>query len=225
MLVIRDVPEAPTLVPAVRKGPRASRRDRSDCSVLQRLDSVGVAANGAPRCKLSWQTLTIRANVAGSRSDASRPHFESARDVARGLSRSKRASCLPPAHTRHPAYRSPAGKTESWVYIVDGDGPKGGLIRLEAVLDPIAPHFVLFHLQFWTPWPVLGAAAGVWRRRKPAGWMARPADAPVSGRDVLIGDDAAGENGRSHRHVGGRLGELGLVVGLAGHAGVDRSEQ
>ena len=50
------------------------------------------------------------------------------------------------------------------VYVMDGDGPKGHLSRLDAVLDPLAPQFVFIHLQFWAPWPVLGAAAGSRRR-------------------------------------------------------------
>jgi hypothetical protein len=55
------------------------------------------------------------------------------------------------------------------VYLLDGDAPEGGLDRLDAVLDPVAPPFVLFHLLIWTPWPVLGAAAGSWLRRGAAG--------------------------------------------------------
>lgn len=49
------------------------------------------------------------------------------------------------------------------VYLMDGDYPKGGLDRLEAVLDPLGPSFVVHHLLFWAPWPLLGAAAGSWR--------------------------------------------------------------
>jgi hypothetical protein len=43
--------------------------------------------------------------------------------------------------------------------------------------------------------------------------------------DLLVGDDAAGQNGCGHRHVVGGLAELGLIVRLAGHTGVDCGEQ
>ena len=51
------------------------------------------------------------------------------------------------------------------VYLMDGDAPNEGLDRLDAVLDPVAPTFVAFHLMIWLPWPVLGASAGSWLRR------------------------------------------------------------
>jgi hypothetical protein len=53
------------------------------------------------------------------------------------------------------------------VYLMDGDAPKGGLAltRAEAAIDPIAPLFLLVFLLVWTPWPVLGAAAGARMRR------------------------------------------------------------
>ena len=45
------------------------------------------------------------------------------------------------------------------VFIMDGDVPKGGGLDLRAaVLDPLG--FVVPLLLLWTPWPVLGAAAG-----------------------------------------------------------------
>jgi hypothetical protein len=46
------------------------------------------------------------------------------------------------------------------VYLLDGDNPREGLDRLAAVLDPVAPTFVFFHLSLWAPWAVLGAGAG-----------------------------------------------------------------
>jgi hypothetical protein len=53
------------------------------------------------------------------------------------------------------------------VYLLDGDAPKGGLAltRVDAILDPIAPFFLALFLVVWTPWPVLGAAAGSRLRR------------------------------------------------------------
>jgi hypothetical protein len=63
---------------------------------------------------------------------------------------------------------------EAGVYLMDGDAPNEGLDRLGAVLDPVAPHFVAFHLLMWVPWPVLGAAAGSWIRRY-SGRQATPA--------------------------------------------------
>ena len=51
------------------------------------------------------------------------------------------------------------------VYIMDGDVPKGGLDRTGMILDAASPSFLLFHLLIWAPWPVLGAAVGVMRRR------------------------------------------------------------
>ena len=50
------------------------------------------------------------------------------------------------------------------VYLIDGDAPKVATDRLDAVLDPASPQFVVLHLLFWIPWPVLGAAAGSSRR-------------------------------------------------------------
>jgi hypothetical protein len=47
----------------------------------------------------------------------------------------------------------------------------------------------------------------------------------VLGLDLLVRDDAARQDGGSHRHVLSRHAELVLVVRLAGHAGVDGSEQ
>jgi hypothetical protein len=64
------------------------------------------------------------------------------------------------------------------VYLMDGDAPNDGLDRLGAVLDPVAPQFVALHVLIWVPWPVLGAAAGSWRRRH-AGRQATPA-APLT---------------------------------------------
>jgi hypothetical protein len=54
------------------------------------------------------------------------------------------------------------------VYLMDGDYPQEGLDRLDAILDPVTPSFVVFHLVIWGPWPVLGAAAGSWRRHRAA---------------------------------------------------------
>jgi hypothetical protein len=52
------------------------------------------------------------------------------------------------------------------VYLLDGDAPKGGLLTtINAVLDPITPFFLVVFLLVWTPWPVLGAAAGASLRR------------------------------------------------------------
>ena len=50
------------------------------------------------------------------------------------------------------------------VYLIDGDAPRVAIDRLDAVLDPVSPQFVVLHLLFWIPWPVLGAAAGLSRR-------------------------------------------------------------
>jgi hypothetical protein len=51
------------------------------------------------------------------------------------------------------------------IFLMDGDPPKeGGLGRLEAILDPVSPAFLGAYLLLWAPWPVLGAAAGSWRR-------------------------------------------------------------
>jgi hypothetical protein len=62
------------------------------------------------------------------------------------------------------------------VYLMDGDAPKeGGLDRVGAVLDPVAPTFVVFHLLIWAPWTVLGAAAGSWLRRHVDGQAASAA--------------------------------------------------
>src|SRR3954447_24592953 len=60
-----------------------------------------------------------------------------------------------------------------------------------------------------------------------------PAGPPEPGRyavdelvgDLLVGDDAAGEDRRCHRHVPGRGGELALVVGVTGDRGIDGGEQ
>jgi hypothetical protein len=60
------------------------------------------------------------------------------------------------------------------VYLMDGDAAQASLDRLGAVLHPVAPHFVAFHLLMWVPWPVLGAAAGSWIRRH-SGRQATPA--------------------------------------------------
>jgi hypothetical protein len=49
------------------------------------------------------------------------------------------------------------------VYLLDGDNPKEGLDRFRAVLDPVAPTFVFFHVSSWARWAVLGAAAGSMR--------------------------------------------------------------
>jgi hypothetical protein len=47
------------------------------------------------------------------------------------------------------------------VHLMDGDYPKGGgLERLDAILDPVSPAFVLLHLLIWAPSPVLGAVLG-----------------------------------------------------------------
>jgi hypothetical protein len=53
------------------------------------------------------------------------------------------------------------------VYVLDGDAPKSGLAltRLDAILDPLAPQFLIAFLLFWTPWPVLGAAIGACLRK------------------------------------------------------------
>jgi len=51
--------------------------------------------------------------------------------------------------------------------VMDGDAPRGGvaLTTTDAIRDPVAPFFLLAFLLIWTPWPVLGAAAGSWLRR------------------------------------------------------------
>jgi hypothetical protein len=54
------------------------------------------------------------------------------------------------------------------VFVMDGDAPKGGLERLEAIRDPISWPFLIFHLLIWVPWPVLGAAAAALQRHRPA---------------------------------------------------------
>jgi hypothetical protein len=51
------------------------------------------------------------------------------------------------------------------VFLMDGDAPSGGLERLDAVLDPVSPMFVVLHVLIWAPWAVLGAAAGSWSGR------------------------------------------------------------
>jgi hypothetical protein len=52
------------------------------------------------------------------------------------------------------------------VFLMDGDAPSGGrLERIDAVLDPVRPTFVVLHVLIWAPWPVLGAAAGAWSGR------------------------------------------------------------
>ena len=55
------------------------------------------------------------------------------------------------------------------VYLMDGDYPTGGLDRLDAVLNPLSLFFVTVYLLVWAPWPVLGAAAGSWSRRRTQG--------------------------------------------------------
>jgi hypothetical protein len=52
------------------------------------------------------------------------------------------------------------------VFLMDGDVPSHGLTRTEAILDPVSPTFLIAFLLVWTPWPVLGAAAGSWCRRR-----------------------------------------------------------
>jgi hypothetical protein len=55
------------------------------------------------------------------------------------------------------------------VHLMDGDYPRGGgLERLDAILDPVAPGFVLIHLLIWAPSPVLGATLGSLFRRRVA---------------------------------------------------------
>jgi hypothetical protein len=49
-------------------------------------------------------------------------------------------------------------------YLVYGDFPREGLHRFDA-----APAFVVGYLLIWLPWPVLGAAAGSWRRGRTPG--------------------------------------------------------
>jgi hypothetical protein len=61
------------------------------------------------------------------------------------------------------------------VFLVDGDYPTGGLERMDAILDPIAPTFVAIYVLIWTPWPVLGAAVGSWSRSR-ARWLPRSED-------------------------------------------------
>jgi hypothetical protein len=51
------------------------------------------------------------------------------------------------------------------VFLMDGDAPKESLDRVEAMLDPVSPVFVLLNLLVWAPWAVIGAAAGSWRHR------------------------------------------------------------
>jgi hypothetical protein len=50
------------------------------------------------------------------------------------------------------------------VYLRDGDAPKAAIDRLDSVLDPVSPQFVVLHLLLWIPWTVLAAAAGSSRR-------------------------------------------------------------
>jgi hypothetical protein len=52
------------------------------------------------------------------------------------------------------------------VFLMDGDRPKGGLDRLDAVLNPASVFFAIVYVLVWTPWPVLGAAVGSWNRRR-----------------------------------------------------------
>jgi hypothetical protein len=53
------------------------------------------------------------------------------------------------------------------VYLTDGDGPTRSTV--DALLDPLAPQFLLLPLAVWLPWPLLGAAAGALPRRARAG--------------------------------------------------------
>jgi hypothetical protein len=53
------------------------------------------------------------------------------------------------------------------VHLLDGDPPRPGSSRASILLDPLAPSFVILHLLLWAAWPVLGAAAGAFRRRQP----------------------------------------------------------
>ncbi|MGH8925985.1 MAG: hypothetical protein ACRDWA_15320 [Acidimicrobiia bacterium] len=50
------------------------------------------------------------------------------------------------------------------IYVMDGDVPKAGFDRTDAILDPASPPFLILHLLVWLPWPVLGAAFGSRRR-------------------------------------------------------------
>jgi hypothetical protein len=43
------------------------------------------------------------------------------------------------------------------VYVLDGDAPKRAIGLVDAILDPIAPTFVVLHLALWAPPVVLGA--------------------------------------------------------------------
>jgi len=54
------------------------------------------------------------------------------------------------------------------VYLTDGDYPTGGLDRLDAILDPVEPGFIVGYLLVWAPWLVLGTATGSWLRRRRA---------------------------------------------------------
>lgn len=73
---------------------------------------------------------------------------------------------VPPGH----AHLDPAmAEAAHWYDVAGGVShgrgrPKGGgLDRLGAVLDPVAPQSVIFHVLIRAPWPVLGAPAGSWR--------------------------------------------------------------
>ncbi|MQA85751.1 MAG: hypothetical protein GEV03_14300 [Streptosporangiales bacterium] len=77
---------------------------------------------------------------------------------------------------------------EAGVWIIDGDFPKGGIAGPgEAVRDALGG-VTFFYLLFNAPWPVIGAALGAWRRRRPeadAPPAVAPAGSPGSARSPL----------------------------------------
>jgi hypothetical protein len=81
----------------------------------------------------------------------------------RSRGRVDRSACRPDWHAGASIVEAAHWFDVAGVYLLDGDNPREGLDRLGAVLDPVAPTFVFFHLSFWAPWAVLGAAAGSMR--------------------------------------------------------------
>jgi hypothetical protein len=63
---------------------------------------------------------------------------------------------------------------EAGVFLLDGDAPSTPLTAAGGALDALKATTLIWGLPHWLPWPVLGAAAGAWLRRR-----ARPAAQPA----------------------------------------------